>query len=90
MSSVLKSTVNGGGGGGFLSYSVKVCTKNALECALECLHTLSLKTSPASSVCIKKCDPVRYTNRIFQKLESVLYRIAMFTHDANQYNVWSH
>ena len=60
-------------------------TKNALECARECLHTRSLKTSPVTLFGVKNCDPLRYKNCTFQKLENVLYRITMFTHEANQY-----
>ena len=32
---------------------------------------------------IQKYDPVRYRNRTFQKFESVLYWITMFTYEAN-------
>ena len=31
-------------------------TKNALECARECLHTRSLKTGSVTLFSLKKCD----------------------------------
>ena len=36
----------------------------------------------------KKIKPVRYRNRTFQKFESILYRITMFTFEASQYNLY--
>ena len=63
-------------------------TKHSLKCALEFLHTRSLKTSPVTSFRVKKYDPVRYRNRTFQKFESVMYWITMFTFEANQYNLY--
>ena len=62
-------------------------TKNASECARECLHTRSLKTSPVIFFSSKNHDPVRCRSRSFQKLESVLYRITVFTPKANQYRL---
>ena len=63
-------------------------TKNTLKCASEFLHARSQKTSPMTSFRVKKYDPVRYRNRTFQKFESVLHRITMFTYEANQYNLY--
>ena len=54
--------------------------KNNLKCARELLHTQSLKTTPVTLFRVKKYDPVRYRNRTFQKFESVLYLITMFTY----------
>ena len=55
-------------------------TKRSLKCARE----FSLVTSFR----VKKYDPVRYRNRTFQKFESVMYWITMFTYEANQYNLY--
>ena len=63
-------------------------SKNALECARECLYTQSLKTSPVTLFCVKKYEPLRYRNHTFQKLENVLCRITMFTHEENQYRLY--
>ena len=62
--------------------------KNTLKCAHEILHIRSLKTSPVTLFRIKKYDPVHYRNLTFQKFESVLYWITMFTYEANQYNLY--
>ena len=62
--------------------------KNALKCAREFLLARSQKTSPVTSFRVKKNDLVRYRNRTFQKFESVLYRITMFTFEASQYNLY--
>ena len=63
-------------------------TENTLKCAREFLDVRNLKTSPVTSFPVQKYDPVRYRNRTFQKVESVLYRIAMFTYEANQYSLY--
>ena len=50
-------------------------SKNALECARECLHTRGLKTSPVSLFRVEKYYPVCYRSLTLQKFESVMYRI---------------
>ena len=75
--------------GVFIGYYESGTKKILWSVHVSFLHVRSLKTSPVlASFRVKKYDWVRYRNRTFQKFESVLYRIMMFTYEANQYNLY--